>query len=137
MSSAPSFKLSDSQITDSLLGPGYGSFPAYGLEESSDDTEDTVLNEEVQQSLLESVRQIATSGTKERIWSVAVFSLIACLGSAINGAMGGYSSSTVVELSDIFESDPDHGFQDSSSYPSVFGVSLVIPSIITSCMHNS
>ena len=88
--------------------------PANGLEEASDDTEDTAA--EAQQSLLVSFRQITTSNTKERIWSVAVFSLIACLGSVISGTMGGYSSATLLELSDIFESDPVHGFQDSSIY---------------------
>ena len=93
------------------------------LKKTSGDIEDTaVVNGEAQQSLLVSFQQITTANTKERIWSVAVFSLIACLDSVINGAMGGYSSATLVELSDIFESDPVHGFQDSSIYASLFGV---------------
>ena len=136
MSSTTSLKLSDSPVNEPLLGPGYRSFPAYGLDESSDHGDITV-NEEPQQSLLESVRLIAKSDIKERFWPVAAFSLIACLGSAINGAMGGYSSATLVELSDTFESDPVHGFPDTSIYASLFGVSYCQCSIVKQSTESS
>lgn len=74
---------------------------------------------------------------KERFWPVAVFSLIACLGSAINGAMGGYSSATLLELSDTSEGDPIHGFLDTSIYASLFGVSYIHCSFVKQSTQSS
>ena len=40
---------------------------------------------------------------KERVWTIALFSLIACLGSVVIGMLLGYSTNTLSELSTLQE----------------------------------
>ena len=64
---------------------------------------------------------------KERIWTVAAFSLIACLGSLVVGMMLGYSTNTLAELSTLWHDNEDHtyGIANGTSTASWFGVSFL------------
>lgn len=99
------------RVTDSLLHPGRGHSPSYGINEESKE-EDSNTN------------AVAITHSKERIWTVALFSLIACVGSLIVGVFLGYSTNTLSELSDLYRhGDSDYGVKNGSLIASLFGVS--------------
>ena len=63
---------------------------------------------------------------KERVWTVAVFSLIACLGSVVIGMMLGYSTNTLSELSTLYQNgDEEYGIKNGTWTASLFGVSFL------------
>ena len=97
------------RATDSLLHPGRGHTPSYGLNEDVQDSE------EGSKGPLVSLRH-----TKERVWTVAIFSLIACIGSFLIGMFQGYSTNTLDELSYIHSM---YGIEHKSNLASIFGVS--------------
>ena len=102
--------------TDSLLHKGHT--PSYGINDSEEE-EETAGG--IRLTILHS---------KERIWTVAVFSLIACIGSVVIGLFLGYSTNTLKELSDLQqEGDETYGVAKGSWTASWFGVSLTIGTI--------
>jgi len=100
------------RATDSLVHPGQGHTPSYGLNEDVQDSE------EGSKGPLVSLRH-----TKERVWTIATFSLIACIGSFLIGMFLGYSTNTLAELSDIHSI---YGIEAHSTLASIFGVSGVL-----------
>lgn len=104
-----------SRNTDSLLHPGRGHSPSYGLNDDSIEDE-SVEDGGVRLDILHS---------RERIWTMAVFSLIACNGSLLIGMSLGYSTNTLAELSDLYnDGDMVYGIKKDSWPASLFGVSL-------------
>ena len=104
--------MSRERDTDSLLSPGRGTSPAYGIQDDSETS-----NSSGGKSVLDSIRH-----GKERVWAVAFNAIIACIGSLLVGVMLGYSSETIVEFVKIYEHDETHGFKD-SGHGNLFGVS--------------
>lgn len=112
------------QESDTLLSPGAGPYPSYGIEDSAEITNDgtSAVSRGSNADLLGSVRY-AQSG-KERFWSSALFCLIASFSSFITGVVLSFSSATVLELDSIYkDGDNVHGVSESSTYSSLFGVS--------------
>lgn len=108
-----------SDASDALLGPDKGaSSPSYGINEAVGEKSDSA---ESQKSGIRETMQ----HSKDRFWVVAAYALIACMGSMVAGGFtGGYTSSTLLRLEDIYdEGDSDHGFKQDSFYGSLFGVS--------------
>lgn len=103
-----------SRTTDSLLHPGRGHSPSYGLNDESIDDE----------SVQDGGLGLDILHTREKIWTMAVFSLFACNGSLLVGMSLGYSTNTLAELSDLYdEGDEVYGIKKDSWPASLFGVS--------------
>ena len=100
--------------TDSLLRPGRGHSPSHGInEEESLETRDGA--------------GISVLHVKERIWTVAAFSIIACLGSFMVGMMLGYSTNTLSELSTLYHhGDKTYGIANGTWTASLFGVRVLL-----------
>ena len=108
------------RATDSLLHPGRGHTPSYGLNEDVQESEDS------SKGTLVSLRH-----ARERVWTVAIFSLIACIGSFLIGMFLGYSTNTLAELGNI---DSMYGIEAHSTLASIFGVScLMFPCALVKC----
>ena len=105
-------KKSADRTTDSLLHPGKGHSPSFGVNEDEDESvEGGGISLDIRHS-------------KERIWTMGSFSLIACIGSLVNGMALGYSTNTLAELSDLYsEGDDLYGIEKGSTEASQFGVS--------------
>ena len=102
--------------TDSLLHPGQGHSPSYGINEESSEGSGKGSAEV----------KISIFHIKERVWTVAVFSLIACLGSVVIGMMLGYSTNTLSELSTLYQNgDEEYGIKNGTWTASLFGVSIL------------
>lgn len=102
------------RTTDSLLHPGRGHNPSYGVNESMEDDSSQDGGE-----IALDIRH-----SQERIWTMGSFSLIACIGALVNGMGLGYSTNTLAELSDRWdEGDEVYGIDKDSSAASMFGVS--------------
>ena len=68
--------------------------------------------------------EIKRSTLKDKFWVVAIYALIACIGTVVTGFSQGYTSSTFLQLEDIYnKGDSDHAFKQNSIYGSLFGVS--------------
>lgn len=107
-----------SQESDALL-PGKGTSPSYGINESSELNNSNVDNsEETAPSVIQSIIR-PPSG--ERIWAVAMCSLIACIAAMINGMVIGYSSPTIASLS----TDPNFNHRIDSDNPDDVYASLI------------
>ena len=108
--------MKSSRVTDSLLHPGRGHCPSYGINEESEERSESV----------NSGAKVSVFHIKERIWTVAAFSLIACLGSLVVGMMLGYSTNTLAELSTLWHDNEDHtyGIANGTWTASWFGVSF-------------
>lgn len=114
--------------TDPLLHPGAGLSPSHGINEGNGNYPEPITRIRARKSNLASIRL-----GSERIWSVAVFSLIACMASFLVGMMLGYSSLTILELNYIYShgncSGPNdtvgimYGIKKGSIHESLFGVS--------------
>ena len=103
---------SRSRTTDSLLHPGRGHTPSYGI------------NEEDSPEKEENGGVVAVEHTRGRVWTVAIFSLIACLGSVVIGMSLGYSTNTLAELSTLYNGgNIVYGIAKGSTEASLFGVS--------------
>ena len=104
------------RTTDSLLRPGRGHNPSYGLnDEDSIENKDPESSDGVSVSILHA---------KERLWTVALFSIIACIGSVVIGMSLGYSTNTLSELSDLYHrGDHVYGIENGTWTASLFGVS--------------
>ena len=102
--------MSRDRKTDSLLQPGRGHTPSYGINEQEDS-----INDE---------KEVEVRHSTDRVWTVAVFSLIACLGSVVIGMSLGYSTNTLAELSTLYDGGDDvYGIEKGSTEASLFGVS--------------
>ena len=96
-----------------LLSPGKGRARSYGSTHAA-------VNASVSTISSSSLGDDAEGG---RVWIMACFSLIACLSALLTGMTVGYSSATLIELKSVFlEGDATHGFLDTSTYASLFGV---------------
>ena len=60
-----------------------------------------------------------------RVWTITLFTMIACLGSMLNGFVLGYSSATLVDLNSTSTETGEHGLSSDSAYSSLFGVSII------------
>ena len=105
---------SSERKTDSLLQPGRGNAPSHGI---NDDEEEEKVENEDEKKLV----NVAVNHSNDRVWTVAVFSLIVCLGSVVVGMMLGYSTNTLAELS---SGDTVYAVTKGSTEASLFGVSL-------------
>jgi facilitated trehalose transporter len=100
--------MSRDRKTDSLLQPGRGHTPSYGINEEEDS-----INDE---------KEVEVHHSTDRVWTVAVFSLIACLGSVVIGMSLGYSTNTLAELSTLYNGGDDvYGIEKGSTEASLFG----------------
>ena len=113
----------DDRDTDPLLHPGAGRTPSHGINGDNGDYPEPITRVGARKSVLESFRL-----GPERVWSVAVFSLIACMASFLVGMMLGYSSLTLLELNYIYNhsgclNGTSYGIQKGSIQESLFGVS--------------
>ena len=110
-----------SQDSDALL-PGKGHSPSYGINDSSDLTQsDMDSSSRTAPSVIQS---IVHPPSGERIWAVAMCSLIACIAAMINGIVIGYSSPTISYLSN--DPNPNHHIEATKYEASLFGVSYLI-----------
>ena len=116
------------RTTDSLLHPGRGHTPSYGITDSSDEKEEKAGPGETGEGGV----TVAIRHAQERVWTVAVFSLIACLASVVIGMSLGYSTNTLSELSDVWHGgDRVYGIENGTFTASLFGVRH----IIYRCLH--
>ena len=98
------------RTTDSLLHPGRGHTPSYGINEESQEEKNG--------------SSLSVSHSNERVWPVAMFSLIACIGSVLIGFFLGYSTNTLSEFSDLYHSgEHTYGIKNGTPPASWFGVS--------------
>ena len=67
-----------------------------------------------------------------RVWTITLFTIIACLGSMSNGFVLGYSSATIAELNNT--ETGEHGLSSDSESSSWFAVSISPRSSFTSAM---
>ncbi len=102
--------------SDEALRPGSGLTPNYGIQDSSESATSFVSSEKTERSVIQSV----VHPPHERIWVVAMCSIIACLAAMVNGMVLGYSSPTISELTN---SDNSNQTIASSSHQILFGVS--------------
>lgn len=122
--------MSDSRSRDSLLSqgseallPGKGHSPSYGINDSAD------LNgaslDSSGKTATSAIQSIVNPSNRERVWVVAMCSLIACIAAMINGVVIGYSSPTLSYLAsdDTKRLHPDHFIPLNSTYASLFAVS--------------
>lgn len=106
-----------SQDSDALL-PGKGHSPSYGINESSDLTTSSLGSSgKTAPSIIQS---IVHPGKGERVWVVAMCSLVACLAAMINGIMIGYSSPTLSILTNKTIQPPNEYFEDGQIESSLF-----------------
>ena len=111
-----------SQDSDALL-PGKGHSPSYGINDSADLQGSSIeTSGKKAPSVIQAITSPGSSG--ERVWVVAMCSLIACLASLINGMVIGYSSPTLSILTAPSQ-PPSERFKDGDIYSSLFGVSVV------------
>ena len=86
----------DYNASDSLL-PGGGYSPDYGINQSIAGSNSWEASEKVPRpSAINTAIKSAVSG--ERVWMVAMCSMIACLASLVNGMMLGFSSPALTQL---------------------------------------
>ena len=86
----------DYQASDSLL-PGRGYTPDYGINQSVSPGNSWEASEKMPRpSAINAV--MSSAGSSERVWKVAMCSLIACLASLVNGMMLGFSSPALTQL---------------------------------------
>ena len=57
-----------------------------------------------------------------RVWTIALFTMIACLGSMLNGFVLGYSSATLIDLNSTNPETGEHSLSSNSPLSSLFGV---------------
>lgn len=103
---------------DALL-PGTGYSPDYGINESNDGDVFGSSSSAVPPSVVPSSSR--TKRKKDRVWVVALFALIACLASLVNGLMLGFSSPTLDKLN--YTTGAQH-ISNGSREASLFGVRL-------------
>ena len=77
----------------------------------------TLDDDDNYQSILQAIKHV-----KERVWVVAVYTLIACLASVLVGMLLGFPGTIGLELNDIYKSGHEHGIKDQSTEASLFGV---------------
>ncbi len=131
--------------SDALLLPGAGPYPSYGIEDSETSDSSAASGIGIEgETLLESVRDIVHHHGKERVWSSALFCVIACFASFTTGIMLSFSSSTVLELDSIYsDGDTNRGVMETSTYASLIGVSrhagdnLYIVAVLFHALHLS
>ena len=116
-----------------LLAEG-GYSPHYGVKESTEcDIMASDINNE-SRSKTESSSSASTLRdlpTKDRVWMVAVCTLIACLASLLNGMMLGFSSPALTQLQ--FNIPEEYQISDKDIKFSLFAVSLII--LVYSSIH--
>ena len=106
------------RLTDSILRPGRGYTPTYGLNDDSDESA------EVRES--KGLLSASLRASEERVWTIALFSFIACVGSFLIGMFLGYSTNTLAELDTIATGEGSrYGIPAHSHWASIFGVSVV------------
>ena len=101
------------RTTDSLLHPGRGHTPSHGINEDDDSVEDD----------RKGLMNVSVKHAGDRVWTVATFTLIACLGSVVIGMSLGYSTNTLAELSD---DSSVYVVSNSSIEASLFGVRALL-----------
>ena len=112
-----------SQDSDALL-PGKGHSPSYGINDSADLQGSSIeTSGRTAPSVIQAITSSGSSG--ERVWVVAMCSLIACLASMINGMVIGYSSPTLSILTSDSQNNWEK-FQRGDIYSSLFGVSILL-----------
>ena len=82
--------------SDSLL-PGRGYTPDYGINQSVSPSNSWEASEKMPRPSAINTA-IKSAGSGERVWMVAMCSLIACLASLVNGMMLGFSSPALTQL---------------------------------------
>ncbi len=122
--------MTDSRDRDSLfsqgseaLMPGKGHSPSYGINDSSDLSGASI--DSSGKTTTSVIQNIVNPSTNERVWMVAMCSLIACIAAMVNGVVIGYSSPTLSYLSseDVKNKHPLWYIDQSSVYTSLFAVS--------------
>ena len=108
------------QASDSLL-PGRGYTPDYGINQSVSPSNSWEASEKMPRpSAINSAMRSA--GSSERVWKVAMCSLIACLASLVNGMMLGFSSPALTQLQ--FSVSVEDRIDPSNIKYSLFGVRI-------------
>ena len=116
----------DYQASDSLL-PGRGYTPDYGINQSVTPSNSWEASEKMPRpSAINSAMRSAGSG--ERVWKVAMCSLIACLASLVNGMMLGFSSPALTQLQ--FNVTAEDRIKPSDIKYSLFGVRVDLVHIL-------
>ena len=116
----------DYQASDSLL-PGRGYTPDYGINQSVSPSNSWEASEKMPRpSAINSAMRSA--GSSERVWKVAMCSLIACLASLVNGMMLGFSSPALTQLQ--FNVTAEDRIKPSDIKYSLFGVRVDLVHIL-------
>ena len=111
--------------TDSLLHAGRGSPRSYGVNPDSIEEEEEEMVQTSQTRRIFSLKERVGRffSMKERVWTVAVFSLTACIGSLLVGMFLGFSTNTLSELNSYWNNDErTYGLASNGTYASLFGV---------------
>ncbi len=113
----------DSRDSDALL-PGKGHSASYGINESTD-LEGSCIDSSGK-SAPSVIQSIFNPSSGERVWAVAMCSIIACIAAIVNGIVIGYSSPTLSQLgtNHVKLYEPGHYIDPESRTVSLFGVSL-------------
>ena len=109
------------RASDSLL-PGNGYTPDYGINQSISASGSFEASERVPRP--SAIRAAISSHKSERIWVVAMCSLIACLASLANGMMLGFSSPALTQLQ--FNVSTEYLINATDIKYSLFGVGVLI-----------
>ena len=75
---------------------------------------------------------VTSKASGARVWTITLFTIVACLGSMSNGFVLGYSSATIAELNST--ETGEHGLSSDSDYSSWFAVSISHRSCFSSAM---
>ena len=104
--------------SDSLL-PGRGYTPDYGINQSITPGNSWEASEKLPRPSAINTA-LKSAGKGERVWMVAICSLIACLASLVNGMMLGFSSPALTQLQ--FNVSAEDQINDTDVRYSLFGV---------------
>ena len=107
--------------SDSLLA-GRGYTPDYGINQSISPSGSYEASEKVPRP--SAIQTALESHGSERIWVVAMCSLIACLASVVNGMMLGFSSPALSQLQSNVT--PEYQISNTDIKYSLFGVSACL-----------
>lgn len=120
------------RASDSLL-PGAGYSPDYGINQSISASGSLEASEKMPRP--SAIGSAFKSPSSDRVWVVAMCSLIACLASVVNGMMLGFSSPALTQLQ--FNVSDEYRINATDIKYSLFGVSLycILPYCINLTHH--
>ena len=113
------------RASDSLLARN-GYTPDYGINQSITASGSFEASEKVPRP--SAIRAAISSHGSERIWVVAMCSLIACLASLVNGMMLGFSSPALTQLQ--FNVSTEYQINSTDIKYSLFGVGVIVTQLI-------